>query len=134
VPRYDFRCACGAAFEAKRPIEERHSAACPGCGGWAHRQFDPRHVMITVPESLRYVRSDFEPLSTAEHTSSYLAGKVLADHVDGMHAKQQEAAKNHVPFEQYFARKNPDLNLNQPLTRQEAAQVKAALTGAPTHD
>jgi putative FmdB family regulatory protein len=133
MPRYDFRCACGASFEAKRPIEERHSAACPGCGGWAHRQFDPRHVMIHTPESLKYVRSDFEPLSTAEHTSSYLAGQVVDNHVNKLYAAQEAAAK--VPtFEQYFAQRNPDIDTSRALTKPEAAEVKAALTGAPTHD
>lgn len=134
MPRYDFACpACACIFEAKRAIEARDSAPCPGCGGPAPRQFDPKAVMINVPESLRYVRSDFQPRSTATQTSSYLEGKALDDHVGKLCAAQEERAK--VPgFEQFFAKKNPDLDLNQPLTPAETREVKAALTGAPQHD
>lgn len=32
MPLYDYKCdACGLEFEAKQPIAERHTAACPEC-------------------------------------------------------------------------------------------------------
>jgi putative FmdB family regulatory protein len=128
MPTYSYRCpACALAFEGKRPVEERHLAACPGCGADAWRQFDPAQVMIQTPESLHYIRADFEPLSTAAHSSNYLAGQVVAEHCDGMHAKQQESRKNYQSFPEFFAKRHPGVDLNQRLTKQETAEVKTAL-------
>jgi putative FmdB family regulatory protein len=130
VPTYAYRCSnpdCAQEFATRRPVEKRDSCACPTCAFEANRVFNPRQVMIQTPAHLKETRSFYQPQSTPQHTSDYLEGKVLADYCDGMQAKQEEARKNHVSFEQFFAKRHPGVDLNQRLTPQETAEVKQAL-------
>jgi putative FmdB family regulatory protein len=35
---YEYRCECGCEFEARRPVKDRDTAACPKCGKVARKR------------------------------------------------------------------------------------------------
>jgi hypothetical protein len=104
--------------------------ACPECALQAHKVFNPRAVMIQIPESLRYVKSDFQPLSTAQHTSSYLEGKLIDDTSRGIHEHWEKASRRKT-IKERLLEKYPDTNLDAPMTKAESAELRTLLAQGP---
>jgi putative FmdB family regulatory protein len=132
MPVYAYACpACEALSEARRPVEQRNEPVpCTVCGADAFRRFDPRAVMIQTPESLRYVKGDFMPLSTPEHSSSYLQGALIeqASRQFAEHWEKQAARKT---VKDRLLETMPAGELDKPFTRQDREEVSRLLAAGP---
>ena len=50
MPTYEYKCnACLWSFELRKRFEENPQAACPWCGGDAHRIFSPVPIVFKGP-------------------------------------------------------------------------------------